>query len=168
MPDAPSAPLAHGPARRSSRKLLAIIGGSVAVLAGAFGYVTVKHRDDYRAYRVATVESGSHAWDERRMSIEECVAHATDWGLACPGVESWCLGDAPRVTLMCLQSADRTAECAELGDEVRTNRLGYHECEAMREDVEGRYKKRGHKKYCAANYRAVAEFCQDKAQAPAR
>ena len=168
MPDAPSTPLPADPAARSPRKLLAIIGGSVAVLAGVFGYMTVKHRDDYLEYRAATIESGEHAWDARRMSIEECVASATDWGLACPGLESWCLGDAPRVTLMCLQSADRTDECAALGEQVRTNRLGYHECEALRENVEGRYKKRGHKKYCAANYRAVAEYCQDKTQAPAQ
>lgn len=167
MPDAPSPPISPDPTRRSSRRLLAIIGGVVAVLAGVFGYMTLKHRNDYREYRERTIESGALPWDTQPFSVAECVEHATDWGLACPGLESWCLGDAPRVTLMCLQSAERTHECAAFGEDVRTNHFGYEACEALREDVQGRYKKRGHKKYCAANYRAVAEYCQQKAEAPA-
>jgi hypothetical protein len=168
MPATPPRPVDAESARPKARGLLLLVAAAVVVLGGVFGYVTLRHRDAYRAYRAATLESGELPWATRHFSVDECVQYGTDWGLACPGVESWCAGDAPRVTLMCLESADRTEACATFGDEVQTNRLGFSECEAMRQDVEGRYTKRNHKKFCAASYRAVAEFCQHRATAPSR
>jgi hypothetical protein len=164
MPDTPTAPLHHrdgqDPTRPSTRKLLAVIGGIVLVLCGVFGYTIVRHRASFDAYVERTLVPGQMPWDARELSVDECAEFGTTWGMQCTGLESWCLAEAPRVTRMCMEAADRTEACRELGDAVETNRFGYHECEALREDVEGRYIKRGHKKYCAASYRAVAESCR--------
>src|SRR5690606_21538944 len=113
--------------------------------------------DEYKAYRAATLEAGPMPWTREPMSVEQCIEFTVDWAMACPGVESWCAGEAPRLTRECLASADRSDYCRELGDEVASTHFGYAECEALREPVEGRYTKRSHKKFCAASYRAVAE-----------
>lgn len=70
------------------------------------------------------------------------------------------MGEAPRLALACLESSSRAAFCEDVGDGVKSTHFGYAECEALREDVEGRHLKRAHKKYCASIYRAVAEHCQ--------
>lgn len=94
------------------------------------------------------------------MSVDECIAFSIDWATQCPGIQSWCEAEVPRVTKACLESADRGGYCDEVGDGVLTTGFGFHECEALRENVELKYARRWHKKYCARSYRAVADHCR--------
>ncbi len=143
-----------------ARGLLIGLGLAMVVLSGVFGWRTLQQRQQYRDYKDATVDPADLPWSEGNTDVQTCVSWTVEWGMACTGLESWCLNEAPRLTLECLSSSDRTAYCEEVGDAVSSTRFGYAQCEAMREQVEGRYLKRAHKKYCASVYRAVAEHCR--------
>lgn len=146
--------------RRGSTKLLLGIAGVVVLLAVVFGVTTLRQRAAYREYRAQTIEAGPPPWASEAYSVTECVRASVDWAMACPGVESWCAGEAPRLTLECLASRDRSEYCREVGDRVDQTGFGYATCEALREEIEGRYTKRSHKKFCAASFRAVAAHCK--------
>ncbi|MCA9712419.1 MAG: hypothetical protein KDK70_41675 [Myxococcales bacterium] len=154
------------PERPRTGRLVLVVLGVVVVLCVVFGVTVMQQKARYQEYRAATLEQGPLPWAEAPMSIEQCVAYTVDWAMACPGVESWCANEAPRLTRECLASQDRDAACGALGDTVASTHFGYAECERMREAVEGRYTKRNHKKFCAASYRAVAEFCRQGGAAP--
>lgn len=145
--------------RPRTRGLLLGVGALVVLLCVTFGVMVMRQQAEYREYRAATLESGPLPWTLRTMSVEECVAFTVDWAMACPGVESWCANEAPRLTRQCLESADRREVCERLGDTVASTHFGYAECEALREGVDGRHTKRSHKKLCASAHRAVAEHC---------
>jgi len=149
------------PEPRRSRRLLLILGAVVVALCTAFGVNVVRQKARFEDYRAATLEGKTMPWEQSELSVDECVEYTVEWAMGCPGVESWCSAHAPRLTMECLGSADRTEACATLGDVVADTHYGYAECEALREPVEGRYAKRSHKKYCAASYRAVAEYCRE-------
>lgn len=148
------------PRRPRTGRLLLFVGGLLVLLCVVFGVTVIRQKAQFEEYRAATLDDRTMPWEERELSIEECVAFTAEWAMGCPGVESWCSSHAPRLTLECLRSADRAPACEALGDEVESTHFGYAECERMRESVEGRYTKRSHKKYCAAAYRAVAEHCR--------
>lgn len=137
-----------------------VIIGVVVLLCVIFGVTVIRQKTQFQEYRAATLEQATLPWTQEPMTIEQCVAFTVDWAMACPGVGSWCSNEAPRLTRECLSSQDRQETCAALGETVASTHFGYAECERMREPVEGRYAKRGHKKFCAASYRAVAEFCR--------
>ncbi len=143
-----------------------MVGAIVVVLCVVFGVTVLRQKSQYEDYVAATLEAGPMPWEQGPLSVEECVAFTVSWGMECPGVESWCMGQAPRLTGECLAARDREQICAALGDAVASTHFGYGECEQMRETVEGRYAKRGHKKYCAASYRAVAEHCRELGGGP--
>lgn len=132
------------------------------VLCVIFGATVIRQKTQFQEYRAATLGSGDLPWTRAPMTVEQCVAFTVDWAMACPGVESWCSNEAPQLTRECLGSQDRHETCEALGDTVASTHFGYAECERMRESVEGRYTKRSHKKFCAASYRAVAEFCRQE------
>jgi hypothetical protein len=147
-------------ARPKTRGILIAVAAVVVLLCVVFGVTVMRQQSEYRAYRAATLEAGPLPWTQRTMSVEECVQWTVDWAMACPGVESWCANEAPRLTRECMASTDRREVCDRFGDAVASTQFGYAECEALREPVEGRYTKRSHKKFCAASYRAVAEHCR--------
>lgn len=151
------------PERPRTRRLVLVVVAVVVLLCVIFGVNVRRQQERYQEYRAATLEAGPLPWTQRTMSVDECVAFTVDWAMACPGVESWCSNEAPRLTRECLASADRSELCDTLGEDVASTHFGYAECEAMRETVEGRYTKRSHKKFCAASYRAVAEHCRPTA-----
>jgi hypothetical protein len=153
--------------RPRTRSLVLGIGALVVLLCVVFGVTVLRQQAEFREYRAATLEAGPLPWTQRTMSVEECVQFTVDWAMACPGVESWCANEAPRLTRECMQSVDRRETCEQLGDTVASTHFGYAECEALREPVEGRYTKRNHKKFCASSYRAVAESCRHNGVAPA-
>ncbi len=130
------------------------------LLSGVFGYTTLRQRASFRDYKQATTSPDMLPWNDGVVSVDECVSHTVQWGMECPGLESWCLNETPRLTLECLASADRSAYCTEQGDAVSSTSFGYGACESLRDALEGRYIKRAHKKFCAASYRAVAEHCR--------
>ena len=138
--------------------MLAIIG-AVVLLSVIFGVTVMRQKSQFQDYRAATLEQ-EPPWTQAPMTIDQCVEYTVDWAMACPGVESWCFNEAPKLTRACLDSQDRQGSCRELGDSVASTHFGYAECERLRESVEGRYTKRNHKKFCAASYRAVAEYCR--------
>lgn len=146
--------------------MLAVVGLIIG-LSVVFGVTVMRQKAQYQEYRAATLEQGPLPWTLAPMSVEQCVEFTVDWAMACPGVESWCFNEAPQLTRACLGSRDRTEVCTALGDTVASTHFGYAECEQLREPVEGRYAKRSHKKFCAASYRAVAEFCRQGSAAPA-
>lgn len=148
-------------ARPKTRGLLLGVGAVVVLLCVVFGVTVMRQKAAYQEYRAATLEAGPLPWTQRTMSVEACVQWTVDWAMACPGVESWCANEAPRLTRECMASADRREICERFGDAVASTTFGYAECEALREPVEGRYTKRSHKKFCAASYRAVAEQCRE-------
>lgn len=137
-----------------------VIIGLVVVLCVIFGVTVVRQKAKFQEYREATLAQGDLPWTQHPMTVEQCVTYTVDWAMACPAVASWCSNEAPRLTRECLGSQDRQEVCAALGDTVASTHFGYAECERMREPVEGRYTKRSHKKFCAASYRAVAEYCR--------
>ncbi len=148
--------------RRGVVRLLAAIGGGVALLSVIFGVTIWQNHSTFREYQTATLDASPPRWDTEALSAEECVQAAVTWGMDCPGIASWCLAELPVVTERCLASQDRTAFCEQVGDEVMSTRFGFHECEDMRADMDDqaeKYAKRANKKYCAASYRAVAEHC---------
>ena len=149
------------PERPRSRRLLLIVGGLVVALCVAFGVTVLRQKASFEAYRTATLDGKTMPWEQGELSVQACVTFTVDWAMGCPGVESWCSAHAPRLTMECLRSADRTEACAMLGDVVADTHYGYAECEQLRESVDGRYAKRSHKKFCAASYRAVAEHCRN-------
>jgi hypothetical protein len=146
-----------------ARGLLLGIGAALVVLSALFGWRTLQQRSQYRDYRAQTVDEADLPWTRGEVDVDTCVSWTTRWGVECSGMEAWCLNETPRLTLACMASSDRSAFCDEAGDAVKSTHFGYKECEALREDVEGRYQKRAHKKYCAAVYRAVAEHCRQGA-----
>lgn len=148
------------PTRPRTGRLILVVAAVVVVLCIVFGVTVVRQKAQFEEYRAATLDGRTMPWQERTLSVEECVAFTVDWAMGCPGVESWCSGHAPRLTLECLSSADRSTDCETLGDGISSTHFGYAECERMRETVDGRYTKRTHKKFCAAAYRAVAEHCR--------
>ncbi len=143
-------------------KILAVIALVIVALTIPFGFAIHHNHSVFSEYRRATLEDPSKPppWEAGELTIEECVTSAIDWALECPGVQSWCEAEVPVVMSMCLKSASREAECAEIGDAHMTTRFGYDECLERREDVEGTYRARAHKKYCALAYRAVAGQCR--------
>lgn len=143
------------------RRLLIIVGGVVLALCLAFGVTVLRQKARFEEYRASTLDGRTMPWEAGKLSVEECVGFTVDWAMGCPGVESWCSAHAPRLTLQCLGSVNRDQACAELGDKVADTHYGYAECESLRESVDGRYTKRNHKKFCAASYRAVAQFCRE-------
>ncbi|MCX4241586.1 hypothetical protein [Paraliomyxa miuraensis] len=151
---------APAPDRPRTRRLVLGVIAVIVLLCVVFGITVRRQQARYQEYRAATLEAGPLPWTERTMSPQECVAFTVDWAMACPGVESWCANEAPRLTRECLSSTDRSEYCESLGDEVASTHFGYAECETMRQSVEGRYTKRNHKKFCASSYRAVAEYCR--------
>ena len=149
------------PRPRRKGRLILVIAAIVLLLCVVFGVTVVRQKAQFEEYRAATLDGRAMPWEDGEQSIEECVAFTVEWAMSCPGVESWCSGHAPRLTLECLRSADRHEACEALGEDVSSTHFGYAECERMRESVEGRYAKRSHKKFCAAAYRAVAEHCRE-------
>ncbi len=152
--------------RPRTRGLLLWLGALVVILCAVFGVTVLRQQAEFREYRAATLESGPLPWTERLMTPDECVQFSVDWAMGCPGIESWCANESPRLTRLCLESADRSEVCEALGDVVASTHFGYAECEALREPIEGRYTKRNHKKFCASSYRAVAEHCRHNGLAP--
>ncbi len=149
--------------RPSFGPILLIIGGIMVVLTVVFGFTVIRSSRQFSEYRRATLLDPDHPprWETETISVDECIDEAIEWGMACPAVASWCQAEIPPLVRACLGSADRTPYCAEAGEEVMSTRFGYHECEARREGVDGKYARRGHKKYCALSYRAVAGYCQE-------
>ncbi len=143
-----------------ARGLLIGLGLVTLVLTGIFGWRTLQQRQQYRDYKNATIDPADLPWTQAPVDVDTCVSWSVQWGMDCTGLESWCLNETPRLTLDCLASSDRAAYCEEAGDTVASTHFGYAECEALREQVQGRYLKRAHKKYCASVYRAVAEHCR--------
>ncbi|MCR9161328.1 MAG: hypothetical protein ACE37F_12285 [Nannocystaceae bacterium] len=146
-----------------TRGLLLGIGAALVVLSALFGWRTLQQRNEYDAYKRQTMDEADLPWTTEHLEVDACVSWTTNWGMECTGMEAWCLGEAPRLTMACMEASDRAAFCEEAGDAVASTHFGYAECEALREGVQGRHLKRAHKKYCAAAYRAVAEHCRQRA-----
>jgi hypothetical protein len=142
----------------------AILLGIFAVLvllSVVFGVTTLRSRGAFETYKTATLTEATPLWEREVLSVDACVEHTVEWAMGCPGLESWCANEAPRLTRRCLERGSRDEYCAAVGEATASTRFGYHECEALREPVEGKYAKRSHKKFCAAAYRAVAEVCRE-------
>ena len=107
----------------------------------------------------AEVQDAAGRYNEA-MEPEACVSFATEWAMACPGLGTWCESEAPRLVMQCMASRDRTLFCTATGDATGSTEFGYDDCARLREDVDGTYAKRSHKKFCGAAFRAVAEHCR--------
>lgn len=150
-PDAP---------RSGTRRLLLVIAAIVALMCVAFGYAIVQQQGSFRAYRTATLETVTPPWRTERLEPEACVRFAIDWGMACPGLGTWCESEAPRLVTECMASHDRSAYCQSLGETVGSTEFGYADCTRLRAEVTGKHTQRSHKKFCAAGYRAIAQHCR--------
>lgn len=148
----------------STRRLLLVLGGAVSVLCVVFGVTIVRQQNAFRAYYDATVRDATPRWQIEDTTPEACISLVVDWALACPGLGTWCDAEAPRQVHACMASRDRSAYCRELGDRGGSTDFGVAQCTAMREGVEGRAVLKSHKKFCAAGYRAIADYCKSHAQ----
>jgi hypothetical protein len=146
--------------RPTTRRVLLVLGAIVVAVCVAFGVAIVRQQRDFAEYRAATLEAGPLPWDSTPMTPDACVGFAVDWAMACPGLGTWCESEAPRVVGRCMAAQDRQVFCTEAADTVASTGFGVAECVAMRERIDGQYAQRGHKKFCAAAYRAVAEHCR--------
>lgn len=146
-----------------SSKVLWVLGGSVLAFAVVFGVVTVRSRASFDEYKAATLEdpAAPPRWEREALDVEGCVDASMAWGLACPGVQSWCEGSFPSVVRTCLDSQDRRSACGVYGDEVLSTRFGYASCEPRWGAVEEKYEKRATKKFCALAFRVVAGYCEE-------
>lgn len=150
-------------AEPAKSKILWILGGATLLLSLIFAGVTIQTRRNFDDYKVTTLSEGATLWSSRALSVDECVGAVIDWTLECPSIQSWCLGSMPGLLHECLQSQPRTASCKAYGGLVDKTAFGFEECAARYEPVEGKYLRRATKKYCAAAYRSVADFCADDA-----
>lgn len=146
----------------SGRRVVLVILVAVVGLTVTFGVTSIRSSREFTEYREHTLGHGSAAapWHKTQMSVEDCIAYAIEWATACPGIQSWCEAEVPNVARACLESADRSAYCREIGDAILTTGFGFHECEDLRSGIEEKYARRWHKKYCARSYRAVADHCR--------
>lgn len=149
--------------------LLLVIGAATLVLTAVFGVSVLRNRASYRAYRAETLENAAVPlpWTSEDVSVEGCIAFAVEWGMACPGLESWCANEAPQVARRCFESRDRSRYCREVGSAIASTSFGFHECKALRASVTGTHAQRSHKKFCAAAYRTLAAVCMEDARDPA-
>jgi hypothetical protein len=161
MPEAPTSE--GGEARPRFGAILLGIGVVLVLLSVIFGASTLRSRAAFDAYKRATLTDATPIWEREALTVDACVEHTVVWAMACPGLESWCANEAPQLTRRCLEREDRDAYCATVGDAIASTSFGYHQCAALREEVDGKYAKRSHKKFCAAGYRAVAELCREAA-----
>ena len=140
--------------------LLVLLGVVVVLLSVVFGGSILRNRAAFDRYKAATLVDVTPVWQHEVLEVHACVDHTVQWAMQCPGLESWCANEAPQLTRLCLEQGDRSEYCDSVRELAASTRFGYHECDALREDVEGKYAKRSHKKFCAAAYRAVAEHCR--------
>lgn len=146
--------------------MLLVLGLVVAAVCVAFSVAIVRQQRSFEEYRVATLESGPLPWADTPMTPDECVGFAVDWAMACPGLGTWCESEAPRVVGRCMAAQDRREFCTTNADALASTGYGVQECVTMRERIDGQYAQRGHKKFCAAAYRSVAEHCRRGPGAP--
>ncbi len=148
-------------AGRGSR-ILIIIAVVVAGLTAVFGVSSVRSSRVFSEYRSRTLDDPDHPvpWRAGEPSVDDCIDFAIDWATGCPGIQSWCEAEVPRVVRECVASHDRTAYCDDVGDTILSTGFGYHACEERRREIAQKYAKRWHKKYCAKSYRAVADHCR--------
>jgi hypothetical protein len=146
--------------RLSTKRLLLVLGGAMAVLCVVFGGAIVRQHRAFTEYHRVTVEAATLPWETATMEPDECVRFAVDWAMECPGLGTWCENEAPRLVGRCMASRDRTAYCAALGDAPARTDFGYAECATLRVPLDGRHAQKAHKKFCASAYRAVAQTCK--------
>jgi len=149
--------------RRIGVRVLLALGVALAVLMVVFGQATTKNYERYDAYHKATLDDPANPprWQTEALSVDGCVDEVLDWVEACPGVSSWCEGALPDVMGACLDSQDRSAYCAEVGDAILTTHFGFEQCAARYDAIEGHYTRRYAKKHCALMYRTIAGRCAD-------
>jgi hypothetical protein len=165
--DPPSRTRTHDdPRRPSARKMVLCIAAAAVVASVVFGVSTLRGRDAYERYKARTLVDEGPPWTHTELSVDACIAFAVDWGVSCPGLESWCVAEAPALARKCFASADRHAYCASVADEVKSTRFGVQACEALRVSIEGRHAQRAHKKYCAAAHRSLAAHCVETLAEP--
>ena len=154
--------MSDDPKKRRALPILVILGVVIVGLTVVFGVTSMDSSRVFSEYRDRTLHDDEHPppWTRRELGVDECISFALDWATACPGIQSWCEAEVPSVMVQCLESADRTAYCDEVGDEILTTGFGFHDCEDRRESVTEKYAKRWHKKYCAKSYRTIADYCR--------
>jgi hypothetical protein len=140
--------------------LIVVITGMTVI----FAFQSSRSSDEFARYRTATLEDVEPPWVDESVAVPDCITYAIEWATDCPGIQSWCEAEVPRLVGQCLTSADRSGYCDELGDEILSTGFGYEDCETRREAVSEKYAKRWHKKYCAKSYRMVADHCRDLGQ----
>jgi hypothetical protein len=136
------------------------VGLAMAALAVPYGLSVRGEYQRFHDYEAATTRGDPAAlpWASALMSPEDCVTDAMVWADACPGVEALCMGALPDRMRGCIASQDRQPWCDEQGTAVYTTGLGYHDCEARLEGLEGRARKPVEKR-CAGAWRALANHC---------
>ena len=140
--------------------LLWILATSVTALTVVFGVMTLKNHARFSAYQVESTVQGDvpSRWQVEALSVEQCIDESLAWAEGCPGVQSWCEGQLPRVLEACLASQPRDEYCAKVGDEVASTRFGFELCASRYNKLET-YARRSRKKFCARSLRTVADHC---------
>ena len=155
----------HATPRPGTGRLIGLIVVVIVALTIPFGWSVMRNHETFAAYQDKTIDSETAPppWEGEaapRHSVEDCVTYTVNWAMECPGIQSWCQAEVPVVVDRCLASQDRQPFCDGLEGEWMSTRFGFHECNDLRESVEGKYAKRAHKKYCALSYRGVADHCK--------
>lgn len=88
----------------------------------------------------------------------ECVTETLDWhDNTCDAVAKMCIDSVPRIVAECLAAQDRTALCAEIGNDEKPSQWAYNKCKARGVD---RKSKKGIKESCTQAWRALDSWCK--------
>lgn len=133
--------------------IVAILGTTFAlsVLLGCLFYWQYSSVLSYVRVTLEEPET-PHAWDERTLAPDECVAEAMDWVAGCSGIKTMCDMYVDQLIALCMGSADRDGYCAAI--DASTTRFGHQDCSVrgVQRNVDA--------EACSRAYRAIASFCE--------
>lgn len=126
-----------------------LIGAALGVfvyLRAADGSVVIAH--DFKAMR----ERGA------QLEAEACVEESLAWfNDRCDAVGKMCIDAVPRMVGECLAARDRSATCAEIGNDLKPSQWAYDRCKALGID---RKSEKPVKESCTLAWRALDSWCK--------
>lgn len=153
---APNVGGAPGDAPARSGKWGYIVIGACVVIGGFLGASTY-----FRAADGAEgVGDKMRQMRERGAHIDgvACVTETLDWhDKECTAPGRMCIDAVPRVVGECLAAQDRSALCAEIGNDDKPSQWAYTRCKARGID---RKSKKGVKESCTQAWRALDSWCK--------
>lgn len=155
-PAEPSTPSAPNSAPQRSAKMAWVVIGACCAIGAVLGATTY--------FRAA---SGAEHVGEKMVEMRKrgatidavtCINETLDWhDKQCDAPGRMCIDAVPRVVGECLAAQDRSALCAEIGNDEKPSQWAYNKCKARGVD---RKSKKGVKESCTQAWRALDSWCK--------